>query len=66
MATVGFMRRDYVNFEFYMADVLICVGYDMQEFDPARINPNADKKIIHVSRYAAEVDPHYLGNTDGT
>ena len=42
-----------------MADVLICVGYDMQEFDPARINPNADKKIIHISRYAAEVDPHY-------
>ena len=59
LGTVGFMRRDYVNFGFDLADVLICVGYDMQEFDPARINPDADKKIIHVSRYAAEVDPHY-------
>lgn len=59
LGTVGFMHRDYVNFGFDMADVLICVGYDMQEFDPARINPNADKKIIHISRYAAEVDPHY-------
>jgi acetolactate synthase-1/2/3 large subunit len=59
LGTVGFMRRDYVNFGFDFADVLICVGYDMQEFDPARINPNADKKIIHISRYAAEVDPHY-------
>jgi acetolactate synthase-1/2/3 large subunit len=59
LGTVGFMRRDYVNFGFDIADVLICVGYDMQEFDPARINPNADKKIIHISRYAAEVDPHY-------
>ena len=59
LGTVGFMRHDYVNFGFDMADVLICIGYDMQEFDPARINPNADKKIIHISRYAAEVDPHY-------
>jgi acetolactate synthase-1/2/3 large subunit len=59
LGTVGFMRHDYVNFGFDFADVLICVGYDMQEFDPARINPNADKKIIHISRYAAEVDPHY-------
>jgi acetolactate synthase I/II/III large subunit len=59
LGTVGFMRRDYVNFGFDLADVLICIGYDMQEFDPARINPDADKKIIHVSRYAAEVDPHY-------
>src|ERR687895_1597612 len=59
LGTVGFMRRDYVNFGFDLADALICVGYDMQEFDPARINPDADKKIIHVSRYAAEVDPHY-------
>jgi acetolactate synthase-1/2/3 large subunit len=59
LGTVGFMHRDYVNFGFDMADVLICVGYDMQEFDPGRINPNADKKIIHISRYAAEVDPHY-------
>jgi acetolactate synthase-1/2/3 large subunit len=59
LGTVGFMRRDYVNFGFDVADVLICVGYDMQEFDPAKINPTADKKIIHISRYAAEVDPHY-------
>ena len=59
LGTVGFMRRDYVNFGFDLADVVICVGYDLQEFDPVRINPNADKKIIHISRYAAEVDAHY-------
>src|SRR5919107_5671091 len=34
LGTVGFMRRDYVNFGFDLADVLICVGYDLQEFDP--------------------------------
>ncbi|MDP8889319.1 MAG: thiamine pyrophosphate-dependent enzyme, partial [Thermoproteota archaeon] len=59
LGTVGFMRRDYVNFGFDLADVLICVGYDLQEFDPIRINPNGDKKIIHISRYPAEVDAHY-------
>jgi acetolactate synthase I/II/III large subunit len=59
LGTAGFMRRDYVNFGFDLADVLICVGYDLQEFDPIRINPKSDKKIIHISRYPAEVDVHY-------
>jgi acetolactate synthase-1/2/3 large subunit len=59
LGTVGFMLHDYVNFGFDVADVLICLGYDLQEFDPVRINPNADKKLIHISRYAAEVDTHY-------
>jgi acetolactate synthase-1/2/3 large subunit len=59
LGTVGFMRRDYVNFGFDLADVLICVGYDLQELDPIRINPKGDKKIIHISRYPAEVDAHY-------
>jgi acetolactate synthase I/II/III large subunit len=59
LGTVGFMHHDYVNFGFDLADVLVCVGYDLQEFDPVRINPNADKKIIHISSYAAEVDAHY-------
>ncbi|MFL6494970.1 MAG: acetolactate synthase large subunit [Nitrososphaera sp.] len=59
LGTVGFMRRDYVNFGFDLADVFICVGYDLQEFDPVRINPKGDKKIIHISRYPAEVDAHY-------
>src|SRR6202000_2378790 len=39
--------------------VIIAVGYELQEFDPVRINPQADKKIIHVHRFPAEVDAHY-------
>jgi acetolactate synthase-1/2/3 large subunit len=53
------MRHDYVNFGFDDADVIIAIGYELQEFDPVRINPNADKKIIHVHRFPAEVDMHY-------
>ncbi|MER5175212.1 MAG: acetolactate synthase large subunit [Candidatus Nitrosocosmicus sp.] len=59
LGTVGFMCHDSVNFGFDMADLLICVGYDMQEFDPIRINPTGDKMIIHISRYPAEVDANY-------
>ncbi len=57
--TIGFMRRDYVNFGFDNADVIVAVGYELQEFDPVRINPNSDKRIIHIHRFPAEVDMHY-------
>jgi acetolactate synthase-1/2/3 large subunit len=59
LGAVGFMRHDYVNFGFDEADVIVAVGYELQEFDPARINPDADKKIIHIHRFPAEVDVHY-------
>jgi acetolactate synthase-1/2/3 large subunit len=59
IGTIGFMRHDYVNFGFDNADVVIAVGYELQEFDPVRINPQADKKIIQIHRFPAEVDMHY-------
>jgi acetolactate synthase-1/2/3 large subunit len=59
LGAVGFMRHDYVNFGFDQADAVIAVGYELQEFDPVRINPDADKKIIHIHRFPAEVDAHY-------
>jgi acetolactate synthase I/II/III large subunit len=59
IGTLGFMRHDYVNFGFDNADVIVAVGYELQEFDPVRINPQADKKVIHVHRFPAEVDMHY-------
>ena len=39
LGAVGFMRHDYVNFGFDRADLIIAVGYELQEFDPVRINP---------------------------
>ncbi|HTU74128.1 MAG TPA: acetolactate synthase large subunit [Trebonia sp.] len=59
LGTVGFMRHDYVNFGFDQADVIIAVGYELQEFNPVRINPSGHTKIIHVHRFPAEVDAHY-------
>ena len=37
--TFGFMRHDYVNFGFEEADVVIAVGYELQEFDPVPDQP---------------------------
>ena len=59
LGAVGFMRHDYVNFGFDHADAIVAVGYELQEFDPVRINPNCDKKIVHIHRFPAEVDLHY-------
>jgi acetolactate synthase-1/2/3 large subunit len=59
LGAVGFMSHDYVNFGFDEADVIVSVGYELQEFDPVRINPAGDKRIIHLSRFPAEVDAHY-------
>jgi acetolactate synthase-1/2/3 large subunit len=59
LGAVGFMQHDYVNFGFDQADVIISVGYELQEIDPARINPGRDKRILHLSRFPAEVDASY-------
>ncbi|MBV8462702.1 MAG: acetolactate synthase large subunit [Acidimicrobiales bacterium] len=59
LGAVGFMEHDYVNFGFDQADTIVAVGYELQEFDPVRINPDGTKHIIHVHRFPAEVDAHY-------
>jgi acetolactate synthase-1/2/3 large subunit len=59
LGAVGFMRHDYVNFGFDKADVIVAVGYELQEFHPVRINPSGHTKIIHIHRFPAEVDTHY-------
>jgi acetolactate synthase I/II/III large subunit len=59
LGAVGFMRHDYVNFGFDRADAIIAVGYELQEFDPVRVNPSGNTSIIHIHRFPAEVDAHY-------
>jgi acetolactate synthase I/II/III large subunit len=59
LGTIGFMVKDYANFGFDRSDVVVAVGYDLVEYSPARWNPQADKKIVHVHRTVAEVDANY-------
>jgi acetolactate synthase-1/2/3 large subunit len=59
LGTIGFMVKDYANFGFDRADLVVAVGYDLVEYAPARWNPAADKAIVHVHRTVAEVDANY-------
>jgi acetolactate synthase I/II/III large subunit len=60
LGTVGLQAKDYVACGFDRADVIICVGFDMVEYDPAAWHASKDKKIIHIDRIYAEVDEHYI------
>jgi acetolactate synthase I/II/III large subunit len=59
LGAVGFMRHDYANFGFDRSDLIVAVGYELQEFDPVQVNPRGDTKIIHLHLFPAEVDAHY-------
>lgn len=59
LGVMGFMRHDYENFAFDKADVILAIGYELQEFAPERMNPHADKKIIHINTFCADTDEHY-------
>ena len=59
LGTIGFMVKDYANFGFDRADVVVAVGYDLVEYSPARWNPDADKQILHIHRSVAEVEANY-------
>lgn len=59
LGVVGFMRKDYENFAIDQADLIISIGFSIQQFDPQKINPNRDKKIIHINMFRQDVDSHY-------
>ncbi|KAB7790494.1 acetolactate synthase large subunit [Bifidobacterium leontopitheci] len=59
LGVVGFMHKDYENFAFDMADLIIAVGFSIQQFDPRKINPNDDKTIIHINTFVEDTDAHY-------
>ena len=59
MGTIGIPQRDYQDLLLEKADLLLCVGYDIVELAPSRLNPRLDKTIIHVSPTAAHVNRSY-------
>jgi acetolactate synthase-1/2/3 large subunit len=61
---VGLQQRDYELAGFEDADVVITVGYDLVEHDPANWNPNGDKKIVCIDTVAPEVDEHFVTDVD--
>ncbi|HNW85844.1 MAG TPA: acetolactate synthase large subunit [Candidatus Limiplasma sp.] len=59
MWTVGIPQRDYQDLLLDRADLLLCVGYDIVELNPERLNPRRDKQIIHINRAAAHINKFY-------
>ncbi len=55
---------DYRALGFDQADLVVCVGYDLVEYDPKHWNPRADQRIIHVDFTPAEVSSHYVPSVE--
>jgi acetolactate synthase I/II/III large subunit len=72
LMAVGLQARDHVLTGFDRADLVICVGYDLVEYAPARWNPDSRKRIVHIDTQPAEVDAQYqpevelIGDIDGS
>ena len=60
LPTMGFQTYDYELLGFNTADLVICIGYDLVEYDPKFWNPHGDKKIIHIDFTPAEVSASYV------
>ncbi len=72
LMAVGLQARDHVLAGFDRADLVICVGYDLVEYAPARWNPDGRKRIVHIDTQPAEVDAQYqpevelIGDIEGS
>ena len=64
LLTVGLQLFDYRQKGFDVADLVICVGYDMVEYDPKHWNPSKDKKIIHIDFTPAEISANYVTDVE--
>ncbi len=60
LGTFGLKAHDLVAFGIDEADLVICIGYDMVEYDPGHWNANCQHKIVHIDGSPAEVDTHYI------
>ncbi len=57
---LGMHRRDYVNCAIDKSDLIITLGYHVNEHPPFVWNKARDKKIIHIDFTSAEPDEYYL------
>lgn len=57
--TVGIPQKDYANRVLESADLLICVGYDIVEYAPQRINPTRKTPILHINTTPAHINKYY-------
>ncbi len=59
LGTVGLKSRDHVACVFDAADLVITIGYDLNEYAPAAWNSDGTKPVVHIDFTPAEVDQAY-------
>ena len=62
--TAGLAANDHATTAFKVADLVICIGYDMVEWHPEIWNVGNEKQIIHIDFEPAEVDEHYRADVE--
>lgn len=60
LLTIGLQAYDYEHVGFNKADLVLCVGYDLVEYDPQHWNPRGDQRIVHIDFTPAEVSAFYV------
>lgn len=62
--TIGLQAKDLIACSVDEADLVITMGYDMVEYHPQHWNAEKSKKIIHADFLPAEIDAHYIPETE--
>ncbi len=64
LGSVGLGFDDYILEAFTQSDLVLCMGYDIAEYDPASWNIGAHKQVIHIDSEIAEVYAQYQPHTE--
>ncbi len=60
IGTLGLQANDLITCEFDKADLVITVGYDVEEFSPQFWNPKGDKTVVSVDTVPEQyIDRYY-------
>jgi len=57
--TASLPFNDIINCAFEYSDLIVTVGFDIEEYPPSMWNAKGERRIIHVDTNQAEVDAHY-------
>ncbi len=57
--TAGLPFNDMINCAFEYSDLVIALGFDIEEYPPSSWNSKGERRIVHVDSTEAEIDLHY-------
>lgn len=60
LATIGLSENEHSTCGFDQADLVVTIGYDLVEYDPAHWHRDLDQPILHIDTAPAEIDRHFM------